>query len=76
MGHHISVAFPKNITLLDFFRVILVHKKLFLFTSYQLTNSAPKKNRPVRDRICPFVTRFMLKYWSNQKNTLQISREH
>ena len=53
MGHQVSVAFPKNITLLDFFPVILVHNKSFLSTFYQLTDSTPKKNRPVRDRICP-----------------------
>ena len=53
MGHQVSVVFLKNITLLEFFRVILVHKKSFLSTFYQLTDSTPKKNRLVRDRICP-----------------------
>ena len=53
MGHQVSVAFPENITLLEFFRVILVHNKLFLCTFYQLTDSTSKKNRPIRDRICP-----------------------
>ena len=53
MGHKVSVAFPKNITLLEFFTVILVHNKSFLSTFYQLTNSTPKKNHPMRDRICP-----------------------
>ena len=53
MGHQVSVAFPENITLLELFRVILVHKKLFLSTFYQLTDSTPKKNHPVHDRICP-----------------------
>ena len=48
MGHQVIVAFPKNIMLLEFFRVILVHNKLFLSTFYQLTDSTPKK----RDRIC------------------------
>ena len=51
MGHQVSVPFPKNITLLEFFRVILVHNKSFLSTFYQLTDSTPKKNRPVRDAI-------------------------
>ena len=31
----------------------MVHKKSFLSTFYQLTDSTPKKNRPVGDRICP-----------------------
>ena len=53
MGHQVSVAFPKNITLLEFFRVILVHNKSFLCTFYQLTDSTPKKDHPVHDRICP-----------------------
>ena len=53
MGHQVSAAFPKNITLLEFFRVFLVHNKSFLSTFYQLTDSIPKKNRPVRGRICP-----------------------
>ena len=53
MAPHVSVAFPKNITLLGFFRLILVHNKSFLITFYQLTDSTPKKNLPVRDRICP-----------------------
>ena len=52
-GHQVSVAFPKNITLLEFFRVILVDNKSFLSTFYQLTDSTPKKNCPERDRICP-----------------------
>ena len=53
MGHQVSVAFPKNITLLEFFRVILVHNKSFLSTQYQWTDSTPKENRPVRNRIYP-----------------------
>ena len=53
MGHQVIVAFPKNIVLLEFFRVILVQNKLFLSTFYQLTDSTPKKNQPVRERICP-----------------------
>ena len=53
MGHQVSVALPKNITLLEFLRVILVHNKSFVSTFYQLTDSTTKKNRPVRDRICP-----------------------
>ena len=52
MGHQVSVAFPKNITLSESFRVILVHNKSFLSTFYQLTDSTPKKNWPVRDIIC------------------------
>ena len=51
MGHQVSVAFPKNITLLEFFRVILVHNKSFLSTFCQLTDSTTKKNCPVRDAI-------------------------
>ena len=50
MGHQVSVAFPKNITLLGFFRVILVCTKLFLSTFYQLTDSTPKKNWPLHDQ--------------------------
>ena len=54
MGYQVDLAFPKNITLLEFFRGILVHYKSFLSTFYQLTDSTPKKkNCPVRDRICP-----------------------
>ena len=53
MGNQVSVVFPKNITLLEFFKVILVHEKSFLSTFYQLTDSTPKKNRPVGDIICP-----------------------
>ena len=53
MVHQVSVTFPKNITLLEFFRVIFVHNKSFLSTFYQLTDSTPKKNCPVHDRICP-----------------------
>ena len=53
MGHQIKEAFPKNIMLLEFFRVILVHNKSFFSTFYQLTDSTPKKNCPVHDRICP-----------------------
>ena len=53
MGHQVSVTLPKNITLLEFLRVILVHNKSFVSTFYQLTDSTAKKNRPVRDRICP-----------------------
>ena len=51
--HQVSVAIPKNITLLEFIRVILVHNKSFLSTFYQLVDSTPKKNHPVHDRICP-----------------------
>ena len=53
MGHQASVAFPKSITLLEFFRVVLVHSKSFLGTFYQLADSTPKKNCPICDRICP-----------------------
>ena len=49
MGHQVSVAFPKNITLLESFRAILVHEKSFLNTFYQLTDSTTKKNC---GRIC------------------------
>ena len=52
-GHWVNVAFHKNITFLELFRVILVHKKSFLSTFYQLTDCTPKKNHPVRDRISP-----------------------
>ena len=42
------------ITLLKVFRVILVQNKSFLSVFYQLTDSTPKKNRPIRrDKICP-----------------------
>ena len=30
----------------------MLHDKSFLSTLYQLTDNTPKKNRPVRDRIC------------------------
>ena len=53
MRHQVSVAFFKNITLLGFFRVILAHNKSFLSTFYQVTDSTPKKNGPIGDRICP-----------------------
>ena len=78
VGHQVSVAFPKNITLLEFFRVILVHNKLFLNTFYQLTDSTPKKNRPVCDKICPVcdmnyaeVLVQSKKYLVNVKKTLK-----
>ena len=48
----VSVAFPKNTALLQFFKAMLVHKKSFSSTFNQLTDSTPKKNRIVRDRIC------------------------
>ena len=53
MGHQVSIAFPKNTTLVEFFRLILVRNKSFLSLFYQLTDSTQKKNHPVRDRICP-----------------------
>ena len=53
MGHQVSVVFPKNTTLLEFFTVILVHNKSFLSNFYQWTGTTPKKNNPVCDRICP-----------------------
>ena len=52
-GHQVSVVFPTNITLLEFFRAILVHKKLFLSMFYPLRDTTSKKNCPVHDRICP-----------------------
>ena len=53
MRHQVSVVFPKNITPLEFSKVILVHNKSFLSSFYQLTDRTPKKNHPVCDRICP-----------------------
>ena len=78
MGHQVIVAFPKNIMLLEFFRVILVHNKLFLSTFYQLTDSTPKKNQPVHGRICPICDAIYgevlvqsKKYLVNIKKTLK-----
>ena len=71
MGHQVSVAFPKNITLLEFFRVILVHSKLFLSTFYQLADGTPKKNRPVHDLIYAEVLVQLKKYPVNIKRTLK-----
>ena len=76
MGHQVKVAFPKNITLLKFFRVILVYNKLFLSIFNQLTDSTPKKNCPVHDRICPIRGAIYAEVLVQSKNTLQISREH
>ena len=53
LGYQVSVVFPKNITVLGFFRVILVHNKIFLSIFYQLKDSTPKKTCPVCDRSCP-----------------------
>ena len=79
MGHQVSVAFPKNITLLEFFRVILVHNKSFLSTQYQWTDSTPKEHRPVRNRIYPVrdaiyaeVLVQSKKYLVNIKRTLKL----
>ena len=52
MGPQVSAAFPKHITLLQFFRVIGVHNKSFLNTFYQLTDGTPKKNCLACVRIC------------------------
>ena len=67
MSHQVSVAFPKNVTYLEFFRVFLVNNKSFLSTFYQLKDRKPKENCPVNDRICPTQMQFMLNYWSNKK---------
>ena len=78
MEHQGSVAFPKNAAILEFFRVILVDNKSFLSTFYQITDSTPKKNRPVRDRICPARDTIYVevliqsqKYFVNVKRTLK-----
>ena len=70
MGHQVSVAFPKNITLLEFFRVILVHSKSFLSTFYQLRDSNQGKTVLHVTEFAPYGMQFMQKYWSNKKNTL------
>ena len=52
------------------FRVILVRSKLFLSTFYQLTDSTPKKNRPIRDAFYADVLVQSKKYLVNIKRTL------
>ena len=71
MVHQVSVVFPKNITVLEFCKVILVHKKLFLSSFYQLTDTTPKKNRPVCDSIYAEVLVQSKKYLVNLKRTLK-----
>ena len=69
MEPQVSVVFPKNKTLLDFLRVILVHI-LFLSTLYQLTDDTPKKNHLVCDRICPICDTIYAEVLIQPKNTL------
>ena len=83
MGHQVSLTCPKNMTLLEFFRVILVHSKSFFSTFYQLTDSTPKKDRPICDRICPVrdavfaeVLVESKKYFVNIKRTLNNHFKH
>ena len=71
MGHQVKVAFPKNIALLKFSRVILVHNKSFLSTFYQLTESTPKKNHPIRDRIYAELVVQSKKFLVNIKRILK-----
>ena len=66
-GHQVSLAFPKTITFLEFFRIICVHNKSFLSTFYQLTESTPKKTIPYLTEFVLCMMQFMLKDWSNQK---------
>ena len=69
MEPQVSVAFPKNKTLLDFLRVILVHI-LFLSTLYQLTDGTPNKNHLVCDRRCPIRDTVYAEVLIQSKNTL------
>ena len=71
MGHQVSAAFPKNITLSELCKVILVHNKLFLSAFYQLTDSTSKKNRPVRDAIYTEVLVQSKQYLVNINRTLK-----
>ena len=70
MGYQVSLVFPTNIILVEFFRAILVHNKSFLSIFYQLTESTPKKNCPVHDRICPVCDTIYGEVLVQSKNTL------